>query len=59
MTLSSGTRFGPYEIADEIGAGGMGAVYRATNANLKRDVGTRTADPGLCAGHQGFNGRLR
>ncbi len=23
MTLSSGTRFGPYEIADEIGAGGM------------------------------------
>ncbi len=45
MTLSSGTRFGPYEIADEIGAGGMGVVYRATDTNLKRDVGTRTADP--------------
>ena len=59
MTLSSGTRFGPYEIADEIGVGDMGVVYRATDTNLKGDVGTRTADPRLCAGHQGFNGRLR
>ncbi len=24
MALSPGTRFGPYEIVDEIGAGGMG-----------------------------------
>ena len=38
MALSPGTRFGPYEIADEIGAGGMGVVYRATDTNLKRDV---------------------
>ena len=38
MTLSPGTRFGPYEVADEIGAGGMGVVYRATDTNLKRDV---------------------
>ena len=38
MALSSGTRFGPYEIADEIGAGGMGVVYRATDTNLKRDM---------------------
>ena len=28
MTLSSGTRLGPYEITAEIGAGGMGVVYR-------------------------------
>ncbi len=38
MAQSSGTRFGPYEIADEIGAGGMGVVYRATDTNLKRDM---------------------
>src|SRR5262245_54471281 len=38
MPLSSGTRFGPYEIAVLIGAGGMGEVYRARDTNLSRDV---------------------
>jgi Tol biopolymer transport system component len=38
MAFTPGTRLGPYEIADAIGAGGMGEVYRATDANLKRDV---------------------
>jgi len=38
MALAPGTRFGPYDIADEIGAGGMGVVYRATDTNLKREV---------------------
>ena len=38
MALSPHTRFGPYEIAESIGAGGMGEVYRATDTKLKRDV---------------------
>ena len=38
MTLSPGTRLGRYQVAAEIGAGGMGEVYRATDPDLKRDV---------------------
>jgi serine/threonine-protein kinase len=38
MPLSPGTRFGHYEIAALIGAGGMGEVYRALDTNLRRDV---------------------
>jgi TolB-like protein/Flp pilus assembly protein TadD len=38
MALSAGTRLGPYEIVALLGAGGMGEVYRARDAKLKRDV---------------------
>ena len=38
MSLSPGTRLGPYEIAAQIGVGGMGEAYRATDTNLKRAV---------------------
>ncbi len=38
MAISSGTKLGPYEILDPIGAGGMGEVYRARDTRLERTV---------------------
>jgi serine/threonine protein kinase/Tol biopolymer transport system component len=38
MTLASGAKLGPYEILGQIGAGGMGEVYRAKDPRLGRDV---------------------
>jgi serine/threonine protein kinase len=38
MGLSAGTRLGPYEILSQIGAGGMGEVYRARDTRLDRTV---------------------
>ncbi|MCA1583116.1 MAG: serine/threonine-protein kinase [Acidobacteria bacterium] len=38
MSLTSGSRLGPYEIVEPIGAGGMGEVYRARDTRLERTV---------------------
>jgi hypothetical protein len=38
MSLTPGTRLGPYEIVSAIGAGGMGEVFRARDTRLGRDV---------------------
>ena len=38
MALTPGTRLGPYEVTAQIGAGGMGEVYRALDTTLGRHV---------------------
>jgi serine/threonine protein kinase len=43
MSLSAGTRLGPYEILAPIGAGGMGEVYRAHDPRMGRDVAIKVA----------------
>src|SRR5207253_73392 len=41
MTMTPGTRLGPYEIVAPIGAGGMGEVYRARDTRLDRQVAVK------------------
>jgi serine/threonine protein kinase len=38
MTLEAGSKLGPYEIVEPLGAGGMGEVYRAKDSRLEREV---------------------
>ena len=38
MPLAPGTKLGPYEIQSQVGAGGMGEVYRARDTRLDRIV---------------------
>src|SRR5207302_1656090 len=47
MTLSSGTKLGPYEIQSPLGAGGMGEVYRARDKRLDREVAIKVLPAGL------------
>ncbi len=49
MALASGTRLGPYEIAAQIGVGGMGEVYRARDTKLKCDVAVKVLPAALAA----------
>src|SRR5262249_51959281 len=41
MSLPPGVRLGPYEIQSQVGAGGMGEVYRARDTRLDRTVAVK------------------
>ena len=46
MSLTPGTRIGPYEILQLTGAGGMGEVYRGRDTRLNRDVAVKILPAG-------------
>jgi len=47
MTLTAGSRLGPYEVTTAIGAGGMGEVWRAKDTRLDREVAIKILPAGL------------
>jgi serine/threonine protein kinase len=49
MTLSAGSRLGPYEIVSPLGAGGMGEVYKARDTRLERTVAIKVLPSHLSA----------
>ncbi len=54
MTLEAGSKLGPYEIVEPLGAGGMGEVYRARDTRLEREVAIK-----VLPGHLSENPELR
>ena len=49
MSITSGTKLGPYEIQAPLGAGGMGEVYRARDTRLDRTVAIKVLPPHLAS----------
>jgi eukaryotic-like serine/threonine-protein kinase len=58
LPLASGTRLGPYQVVSQIGAGGMGEVYKAADTRLGRTVAIKVL-PEHLAGDPERLGRFR
>src|SRR5207237_7512167 len=49
MTLSAGSRLGPYAILSPLGAGGMGEVWKARDTRLDRSVAIKVLPQNLAS----------
>ena len=47
VALKPATKLGDYEVIGQIGAGGMGEVYRARDTRLRRDVAIKVLPPSV------------
>jgi eukaryotic-like serine/threonine-protein kinase len=57
MGIAAGSKLGQYEICGELGAGGMGEVYRARDPRLGREVALKVLPEAFAADAQRL-GRL-
>jgi eukaryotic-like serine/threonine-protein kinase len=55
MSLTPGTKLGPYEVIAALGAGGMGEVYRAKDTRLGREVAIKVLPEALAKNAEGLS----